>query len=320
MDPTERVFFAASSLPSGGIHQVNLFRPRAGTSSRAPEAVGGGGHGSAELISLALEEDAEKKRLITVGHSVGCMAISLTGSSLLVGTSSPSASTSSTPSSSTTSQASKLLIYDIPSHQLIRSIAMPKDFGITSLQVMLKPQDLMGHATLSMGTGGAKSEKDNTVPIRSITAFSRTRDPKTREAHEVLILPPSSVQQAPHMKRAVGYTPDDFLDDYRFFTNPSLSSNANATSTNQAAPAGPAAAARITALEGELASVKAQLARAKALNTSIYESALSAILEKEKKNSEAGTGAVASPTSGTVTPRKDILMADGRPQKRGRAE
>lgn len=68
MDATERVFFAAS--PDGQIHQVNLFRPRKDKVSQrdgaaSMEAVGGGGHGSAEMI--ALEEDAEKKRLISVG-------------------------------------------------------------------------------------------------------------------------------------------------------------------------------------------------------------------------------------------------------------
>lgn len=66
MDPTERVFFAAS--PEGQVHQVNLYRPYANKISHhfdSMEAVGGGGHGSAELI--ALEEDAEKKRLISIG-------------------------------------------------------------------------------------------------------------------------------------------------------------------------------------------------------------------------------------------------------------
>lgn len=69
MDATERVFFAAS--PDEQIHQVNLFRPRKdkvsnqGGGPTSMEAVGGGGQGSAEMI--ALEEDAEKKRLISVG-------------------------------------------------------------------------------------------------------------------------------------------------------------------------------------------------------------------------------------------------------------
>lgn len=65
MDTTERVFFAAS--PNGHIHQVNLFRKRMdkfGQRIEISEAVGGGGQGSAEMIAF---EDAEKKRLISVG-------------------------------------------------------------------------------------------------------------------------------------------------------------------------------------------------------------------------------------------------------------
>lgn len=98
------------------------------------------------------------------------MAISLTTSSLIVGTA-----------------AARILVYDIRSHQLIRTVNCPKDFIINSLQVMLKPQDLMGHVTI----GAAKSDT-GAVPIQSITAFQRTRDPKAREAHDVLItLPPT---------------------------------------------------------------------------------------------------------------------------------
>lgn len=67
MEVTERFFFAASS--NGQIHQVNLFRRRIdtfGQPSEMYEAVGGGGQGSAEMIGF---EDAERKRLISVGYS-----------------------------------------------------------------------------------------------------------------------------------------------------------------------------------------------------------------------------------------------------------
>lgn len=98
------------------------------------------------------------------------MVVSMTSSCLIVGTSS-----------------ARILIYDITSHQLIRTINAPKDFSVNSLQVMLKPQDLMGHATI----GAAKSDP-NTI-IRSVGAFQRTRDPKARDAHEILLLlPPNS--------------------------------------------------------------------------------------------------------------------------------
>lgn len=94
------------------------------------------------------------------------MTISLTTSLLIVGTA-----------------AGRILVYDIKSHQLIRTINCAKDFVVNSLQVMLKPQDLMGHATI-----GAAKNDSSVVPIRSVTAFQRTRDSKMREAHEVPIL------------------------------------------------------------------------------------------------------------------------------------
>lgn len=56
---------------------------------------------------------------------------------------------------------------------------------------MLKPPDLVGHVSLSLG-GGAGDAKEP-VPVRHITPFQRMRDPKTREAHEVgILLQPSS--------------------------------------------------------------------------------------------------------------------------------
>lgn len=106
------------------------------------------------------------------------MAISLTSSLLIVGVT-----------------AAQIQIYDIASHQLIRTIPTLKEFSVNALQVMLKPHDLMGHATI----GSATSRAGDEVPIRSVTSFQRTRDPKTREKHEVLILlPPHPTVRTPN--------------------------------------------------------------------------------------------------------------------------
>ena len=99
--------------------------------------------------------------------TINCMVISLTSSYLVVGTSS-----------------ARILIYDIASHQLIHTINTPKDFAVNSVQVMLKPQDLLGHATI----GTAKN--DANTPIRSVASFQRTRDPKARNVHNILLLLP----------------------------------------------------------------------------------------------------------------------------------
>jgi pre-rRNA-processing protein IPI3 len=97
------------------------------------------------------------------------MSISITSALLIVGTS-----------------TGYVQVYDIASQQLIRSITAHKDFSITDVRTMLKPQDLMGHASL-----GDPSSFKEPIPIRSIASFQRTRDPKTRENHDVLLIPPA---------------------------------------------------------------------------------------------------------------------------------
>lgn len=96
------------------------------------------------------------------------------------------------------------------------------------------------------------------------------------------------------------------MDDYRYFTNPALSTSSTAASLSSATSlAGPAATARITELERELAAVRAQLTRAKQLNTSLYDSALTAIVG-DKKPAGAGQGSK--------------VLTDPRPSKRGRVD
>lgn len=101
------------------------------------------------------------------------MTISLTSSHLLVGT-----------------DGGLIHVYDIPSHQLLRTISTHKGLIITYLATMLKPPDLIGHINLNLTVGSAADARD-TIPIKSVTPFQRMRDMKTREAHEVSILLPS---------------------------------------------------------------------------------------------------------------------------------
>ncbi|KAL7280794.1 hypothetical protein ACG7TL_005738 [Trametes sanguinea] len=125
-DPTERLFFAASA--DGSIHQVNLFRQREDKYSRAAmEAVGGAGVSDIIRINEIDPKDA-KKRLISVGESVTAMAISLTGAMLLAGTTS-----------------GLIHVYDIASHQQLRTLSSHKGMAITHLSTMLRPPDLVGH-------------------------------------------------------------------------------------------------------------------------------------------------------------------------------
>ena len=106
---------------------------------------------------------------------------------------------------------------------------------------------------------------------------------------------------------AAGPSSEDFLDDYRFFTDPAIS--AGSTPVSVAALAGPVASARITALEQEVTALRSQLTRAKELNTSLYESALTAVLGGKSATTEKST-----PNA------KNSAVADGRATKRGRFE
>ena len=84
-------------------------------------------------------------------------------------------------------------LYDIASHQLLRTITPVKDkaqgLAITHIECMLKPPDLIGHISLGLDVGGVTNAKD-VMPTKPVAPFQRVRDGKAREAHEVpMILP-----------------------------------------------------------------------------------------------------------------------------------
>lgn len=158
------------------------------------EAIGGGG------VADAVRLDADPKRMIAVGYDfvtytatavtkrclprqpITSLALSLTASTLLVGTA-----------------HGAIHLYDVASHQLLRALAPAahKGLAVTGLAPMLKPPDLIGHASLSMSTGGGVSGAGarEGIPVRPVASFQRTRDAKTRAAHELpMMLPgPSEV-------------------------------------------------------------------------------------------------------------------------------
>lgn len=98
------------------------------------------------------------------------MAISLTSTYLLVGTSNGA-----------------IHLYDLPSHQLLRTISAHKGFSISYLTTLLKPPDLIGHISLDLKVGSMSDAKD-ALPAKPVQPFQRMEDPKTREAHEINML------------------------------------------------------------------------------------------------------------------------------------
>jgi pre-rRNA-processing protein IPI3 len=107
---------------------------------------------------------------------ITALTISLTGSLLLVGT------------------ATGLVhLYDIASHQLLRTISTHKGMSISHLATMLKPPDLIGHVSLSLNVGSFSDAKD-VIPVRPVVPFHRMKDAKARDAHEVMMMLPVQVE------------------------------------------------------------------------------------------------------------------------------
>jgi len=98
------------------------------------------------------------------------MAISLTSTFLLVGTSD-----------------GMIHLYDLPSHQLLRTISAHKGFSITYLTSLFKPLDLIGHISLDLKVGSWSDAKD-ALPAKPVQPFQKMKDIRAREAHEVQML------------------------------------------------------------------------------------------------------------------------------------
>ncbi|KAG6826557.1 hypothetical protein H0H92_015311 [Tricholoma furcatifolium] len=240
-DLTERIFMAAS--PDGSIHQTNLFRQRdTKKGGQFTEAIGGAG--VTDIIRVGEEgREATRRRLISVGQPVTAMCISLTSSHLLVGT-----------------DAGLIYIYDIPSHQLLRTITTHKGFAITHLATMLKPPDLIGHINLSLSVGSAADAKD-VIPVKPVAPFQRMRDPKAREAHDLsLLLPPQKTRR----QDVSTYELNELLHDHAFFVQPAHHTSAPGTDSFTLKT-------KVEDLEAEVARLREQLGRAKTVNNVMWD-------------------------------------------------
>ncbi|TFY58203.1 hypothetical protein EVG20_g8242 [Dentipellis fragilis] len=254
-DVTERMFFAGSA--EGDVFQMNLFRQREDKSGgRSAEAVGGAG--VTDIIRFGDEDPKEaKRRLIAVGEPVTTLTISVTSSLLLVGT------------------ATGLInIYDIPSHQLLRSISNHKGFTIMHLMTMLKPPDLIGHVSLSLNVS---SEKEGGLPVRPVMPFQRMRDAKPRLTHEVMMRLPMQDKQP--TEDLLAYSTEELLRDHAYFVQPA---------TNEAIPAA-SLQSRVTELEDEVAKLKSQLERAKGVNDVMWDTVVQKVMAQTKEKGGEAT-------------------------------
>ncbi len=62
--------------------------------------------------------------------------------------------------------------------------------SIAHLQTMVKPPDLMGHISLELRSGSSNDAKD-TIPVKPVMNFQKTRDPKPRHANEITAMLPA---------------------------------------------------------------------------------------------------------------------------------
>jgi len=58
---------------------------------------------------------------------------------------------------------------------------------------MLKPPDLIGHVSLSLNVSSTADAKDS-IPVKPVVQFHRTKDPKMREAHDTSMILPGRIQ------------------------------------------------------------------------------------------------------------------------------
>ncbi|PIL25003.1 hypothetical protein GSI_12891 [Ganoderma sinense ZZ0214-1] len=261
-DVSERLFFAAST--DGSIHQVNLFRQREDKFSRAMEAVGGAG--ASDVIRINdTDPAAARKRLIAVGEAITTLAISLTSSMLLAGTT-----------------TGLVHVYDIASHQLLRTLSSHKGTQITHLATMLRPPDLVGHVSFSLtvgggGGGGGGGETKEGILVRPIAPFQRIRDGKAREAHEVPVLLP---QIETSTTSFFGYSREELIKDHTYFVKPSgAGPEANGMSLQT----------QVTELENEVARLREQLGKAKGINDAMWETVVQKLVSEDKgKKNEGG--------------------------------
>jgi pre-rRNA-processing protein IPI3 len=238
VDPSERAFFASSALSTGEIYQVNLFAPCA-SNEADPDAplIALGGHGRGDVIRI----DAGGKRLFAPGQAVSALALSLTGTTLLAGTT-----------------AGKVLLFDVASHQLLRSFVLGAP--VTYLASGLRPPDLAGHVRLGGG-------RDARAPVpRHVAPLQRTRDEKARLAHEAWVrLPEASVELD-----EIEYDDDELAADLSFFTRPA----------ETRAGSGVGGAERVHELEEEVAKLRAELGKAKGLNDKMWDAVVTTVMKE----------------------------------------
>lgn len=207
-------------------------------------------------------------KLLSFSEPVTAMTISLTGSSLLVGT-----------------EGGLVHSYDVASHQLLRTMSSHKGGAITFLRSILRPIDLVGHVSLNLHVNGATDAKD-AIPVRPVLPFQRTKDAKLRSTHEVTIMLPAArsvSNSGASMSRDLimfrmqsqnlTYSQQELLKDYASVIRDRKKEWEGALAS---------ASADVRRLEATVAKFEEQLGKAKAINERMWQF----LVQRSTENSE----------------------------------
>jgi len=229
---TERIFFASSQ--KGDVYRVNLYRKRQDHLQVSVMEAIGGGASLGEQIQIA-SLDGETTRLIPVGESPTCMSLSMNANHLLIGL-----------------ETGLVHIYDVSSHQLLRTITNHKGQPIIKVGTIIKPSDLMGHVEF-----GETSVLKEDVPIRPLLPFQRVRDPRAREAHEVsVLLPQANIVPLRTQDELFAQV----MSEYNSFTKEDESNDPSNALRD-----------RVSELEAEVNRLRGQLSKAKTINDTMWD-------------------------------------------------
>lgn len=146
---------------------------------------------------------------------------------------------------------------------------------------MMKPPDLIGHISIDFKVGASTDLKD-TIPVKPVVAFQRTRDAKARDAHEVLLL--LKDETAPSSDFGSFYDSDEFLREHASFVQPvsnDPSGQANAVSLQS----------RVQDLENEVEQLRSQLTKAKGLNDTMWDGVVQKLVQQGKAKGAEGEDA-----------------------------
>jgi pre-rRNA-processing protein IPI3 len=205
--------------------------------------------------------DANDELQHMIRSLVTCLAISMASSLLLVGTS-----------------AGSIRIFDIASHQLLRSILVHKDKGlrISTLATILKPLDLVGHINLNLS---ADAKDGPPIHPKPVVPFMKMRDAKAREKREVWMMEGDGDDaDTASLSHSSASLAESILREQAAFLQPNRGAST--------APSDAALAPSVESLQSEIASLRTQLGKAKVLNDAMWERVVHKVVLMDRPDEE----------------------------------